>query len=342
MLTYLLAWAVAFGSFGLYLSAFFFPELHRKNDLILSGLGLFFALTLWIYADRLRGGLLLGETAAVVLIFWFAWQSFKYRQQLTDPKLKTDDSQAQELWHAIKSVIPGQKSETNGVPTSKIAGQISDWVSKVDLDKLKGQFQGVIKKVPLPTSKSEPPTPAKINDSGEDFAETITTVVTETLDETDTEVIAVVESVVIEESVTVEPEAIPEPSIQSVVIEPEPTPEPSVAPATTESEPTPEPPIESVAIEPEPVSEASVESLTTEPEPVSEPSVEPESSPESVDLPQASQEIQAEVATTEELPHSDQESGHYNDPGSDGSPDDNWPPPGTQVGTEMSHDPHSI
>ncbi|AFY62449.1 Ycf66 protein N-terminus [Synechococcus sp. PCC 6312] len=180
MLTYLLAWAVAFGSFGLYLTAFFFPELHRKNDLILSGVGLFFALTLWIYADRLRGGLLLGETAAVVLIFWFAWQSFKYRQQLTDPKLKTDASQAQELFQAIKSVLPGQKSETDGVPTSKIAGQISEWVSKVDLDKLKGQFQGVFQKAPLPSPKAiDPSVTSEIPGSEtalDEFADEIETV----------------------------------------------------------------------------------------------------------------------------------------------------------------------
>ncbi len=167
MLTYLLAWAMAFGSLGLYLTAFFFPELHRKNDLILSGAGLFFALTLFVYAERLRGGLLLGETAAVALILWFGWQSLKYRRELTDPKLKTDDSKAQDLWQAIKSVLPGQKTTEDGIPTNKIAGQISDWVSRVDLEKLKGQFQGVLKKVPLPTASptvpSATPTPASDN-----------------------------------------------------------------------------------------------------------------------------------------------------------------------------------
>ena len=295
MLTYLLAWAVAVGSFGLYLSAFFFPELHRKNDLILSGVGLFFALTLWIYADRLRGGLLLGETAAVVLIFWFAWQSFKYRQQLTDPKLKTNASQAQELFQAIKSVLPGQKPETDGVPTSKIAGQISEWVSKVDLDKLKGQFHGVIKKVPLPANQPTTPTQAKVTEPGlEDFAETITTVVTETL--TETEIAPPVEPV------ATAPESISETAAESVAVEPEPTPEPPIESVATEPEPTPEPPIESVATEPE-----------SSPNPVSE----------SVDLPHESQDIQAETTTPEESTHRDLENS--------GNSDDNWPPPGTEV-----------
>ncbi|MDS3859891.1 Ycf66 family protein [Thermosynechococcaceae cyanobacterium BACA0444] len=255
MLTYLLAWAIAVGSFGLYLTAFFFPELHRKNDLILSGVGLFFALTLWIYADRLRGGLLLGETAAVVLIFWFAWQSFNYRRQLTDPKLKTDDSQAQELWQAIKSVLPGQKSESDGVPTSKIAGQISDWVSKVDLDKLKGQFQGVIKKVPLPTPKSDSPTQAKVNEPDlAEFEETITDVVTETLAEADVPPI---------ESVGVEPEPTLEPPVESIAVEPEATPEPLIESVNVEPELT----IKFIAVKPEPIHEPPAESVTLEPQP---------------------------------------------------------------------------
>jgi len=238
MLTYLLAWAVAFGSFGLYLTAFFFPELHRKNDLILSGVGLFFALTLWIYADRLRGGLLLGETAAVVLIFWFAWQSFQYRQQLTDPKLKTDDSKFSELWQAIKSVLPGQKTETDGIPSSKIAVQISDWVSKVDLDKLKGQFQGVIKKVPLPANKPTTRTATKPNEPEltpdgpglEEVAETVTIAVEETITTiaTENQILVETETTTIEvhEPIATEPEPTSEPIAEPIAAEPEPTPEP--------------------------------------------------------------------------------------------------------------------
>ncbi len=156
MLTYLLAWVMAFGSFGLYLTAFFFPELHRKNDLIFSGVGLFFALTLFIYAERLRGGLLLGETAAVALILWFGWQSLSYRRQLTNPKLKTDATEAEKLWQSLKALLPGQASSEDGVPSSKIATQISEWVSKVDLEKLKGQFQGVLPKMPSPANQSTP------------------------------------------------------------------------------------------------------------------------------------------------------------------------------------------
>ncbi len=85
MLTNLLAWSMAIASLGLYLLGFFLPELYRRFDLVASGAGLFFALTLWIYGDRIGGGLLLGTAAAVALILWLGWQTLSYRWQLTYP-----------------------------------------------------------------------------------------------------------------------------------------------------------------------------------------------------------------------------------------------------------------
>lgn len=79
MLTYLLALAIALGSFGLYMSAFFYPEIYRKGDLTLSGVGLFYALVLWICADRITGAVLLGQIASVSLIGWFGYQSLTSR-----------------------------------------------------------------------------------------------------------------------------------------------------------------------------------------------------------------------------------------------------------------------
>lgn len=83
MLAYVLAWIVGLGSLGVYLAAFFFPEIHRKNDFIWSGIGFFYALVLWVYAERLRGGILLGQTASVTLLVSFGWQTLKLRRQLT-------------------------------------------------------------------------------------------------------------------------------------------------------------------------------------------------------------------------------------------------------------------
>jgi hypothetical protein len=90
MLAYVLAWVIGLGSLGLYLAAFFLPEIHRKNDFIWSGLGLFYALVLWVYAQRITGGILLGQTASVALISWLGWETLKLRRQLTPSEQQTE------------------------------------------------------------------------------------------------------------------------------------------------------------------------------------------------------------------------------------------------------------
>ena len=89
MLAYILAVLVGTGSVGLYISAFFFPEIHRKQDFIWSGVGFFYALTLWIYARQETGGILVGQTSSVVLLGWFAWQTLKLRRQLVPVNQQT-------------------------------------------------------------------------------------------------------------------------------------------------------------------------------------------------------------------------------------------------------------
>jgi hypothetical protein len=80
MLGYLLAVLVGTGSVGLYVAAFFFPEIHRKPDFIWGGVGLFYALALWIYAKEISGGILVGQAASVALLGWFGWQTIRLRQ----------------------------------------------------------------------------------------------------------------------------------------------------------------------------------------------------------------------------------------------------------------------
>ena len=83
MLPYILALAVAVGSFAIYMAAFFFPEVHRKGDLVWSGVGLFYALVLWFCAGRISGAVLLGQMASVGLLGWFGWQALTLRRQTT-------------------------------------------------------------------------------------------------------------------------------------------------------------------------------------------------------------------------------------------------------------------
>ena len=67
---------------SIYLSAFLFPEIHRQNDFIWSGIGLFYALVLWIFAPGITGGLLLGHIASVALLVWFVAETLSLRRQL--------------------------------------------------------------------------------------------------------------------------------------------------------------------------------------------------------------------------------------------------------------------
>lgn len=83
MLAYFLALAVGFGSFSIYMAAFFFPEVHRKSDFAWSGVGFFYALVLWACAGRITGALLLGQMAGVALLGWLAWETLSLRRQVT-------------------------------------------------------------------------------------------------------------------------------------------------------------------------------------------------------------------------------------------------------------------
>ncbi|MGP1382461.1 MAG: Ycf66 family protein [Thainema sp.] len=92
-----LAIAVGLGSFALYMAAFFFPEVHRKPDLVWSGVGLLYAVVLWFCAGQIEGALLLGQIAGVALLVWLGWQVLTLRriktpiQQQTLPGASSQD-----------------------------------------------------------------------------------------------------------------------------------------------------------------------------------------------------------------------------------------------------------
>ncbi len=107
MLAYVLALAVGLGSLAIYLAAFFFPEVHRKNDFIWSGLGLFYALVLWVCAGRITGSLLLGQVASVVLLSWSVGQTLSLRRQIT-PSAQTPLPTATEVKNTVGEVVSVQ------------------------------------------------------------------------------------------------------------------------------------------------------------------------------------------------------------------------------------------
>ncbi|PSB29105.1 Ycf66 family protein, partial [Chlorogloea sp. CCALA 695] len=131
MLAYILALAVGLGSFALYMAAFFFPELHRKNDFIWSGVGLFYALVLWVYGSRITGGLLLGHAASVALLGWSISQTLQLRRQLTPEAQQTIPSTA-----AVTSTVE-QVSKSVPAVASGIGGAVNG---------LTNQFQQLLNK----------------------------------------------------------------------------------------------------------------------------------------------------------------------------------------------------
>ncbi|MBW4638165.1 MAG: hypothetical protein KME05_08015 [Gloeocapsa sp. UFS-A4-WI-NPMV-4B04] len=114
MLAYVLALAVGLGSLAIYLAAFFFPEVHRKNDFIWSGLGLFYALVLWVCAGRITGSLLLGQVTSVALLGWSVGQTLSLRRQMA-PSTQTPLPTATEVKNTV-----GEK-----VSNSSLFGKIS-------------------------------------------------------------------------------------------------------------------------------------------------------------------------------------------------------------------------
>jgi Ycf66 protein N-terminus len=113
MLAHILAVLVGTGSLGLYIAAFFFPEIHRKQDFIWSGVGFFYALSLWIYARQTIGGVLVGETASVALIGWFVWQTLKLRRQLVPTNQQTPIPSASKIQQQL-----GLKPTATSKPTA--------------------------------------------------------------------------------------------------------------------------------------------------------------------------------------------------------------------------------
>ena len=141
MLAYLLALVIGFGSLAIYLSAFFFPEIHRKNDFIWSGVGLFYALVLWIFAPRITGGLLLGHVASVAMLVWFVAQTLSLRRQLA-PAGQQTPLPSPEL---IKVSFQEQMSKFS---VKEKFGQLSSFVASV-FGGAKAKIQQTVNKKPV-------------------------------------------------------------------------------------------------------------------------------------------------------------------------------------------------
>lgn len=118
MLPYILAIAIAIYSLILFAQAFFSPVIHRKDDFLWSGIGLFYALVLWLCAGRITGAVLLGETAATILLISFGWQTLKLRRAIAYPDQPSVEFSVMEWVQNRFSSIGRKKSAISPPPQS--------------------------------------------------------------------------------------------------------------------------------------------------------------------------------------------------------------------------------
>jgi hypothetical protein len=126
MLAYILAVALGTGSISLFLAAFIAPKIHRQDDFLWTGLGLFYALVLWVCASRLTGGVLLGQTAAVLLLLSFGWQIIKLRGAIANPE-KLAELAEFSVTRTIGNLFKGKPKVT--IPSAeKVAEEVAETV----------------------------------------------------------------------------------------------------------------------------------------------------------------------------------------------------------------------
>ena len=78
-----LAILLGLSSFIFYMAAFFYPEVHRRIDFWLSGLGMACAVVLWFCAGQITGLVLLTQLALIVLLGALGWQTLSIRREKT-------------------------------------------------------------------------------------------------------------------------------------------------------------------------------------------------------------------------------------------------------------------
>lgn len=125
MLSYALAIAVAISSLVLFSTAFLMSKIHRRDDFLWSGVGLFYALVLWYCAKNITGAVLLGQAAATALLVSYSWQTIKLRRMIADPAkvAKTKDfsvvNTKKGLWKGKKQTkeVPAAPEARKPMPT---------------------------------------------------------------------------------------------------------------------------------------------------------------------------------------------------------------------------------
>ena len=91
-------------------------DIHKRDDFLWSGVGLFYALVLWFCASRITGSLLLGQVAAVALVISFNWQNLKLRKAVQHGH----GGDHHEKMHQDAIANPEEASETGGFSVTEM------------------------------------------------------------------------------------------------------------------------------------------------------------------------------------------------------------------------------
>ncbi len=118
MLSYALAIAVAISSLVLFSTAFLMSDLHRQDDFLWSGVGLFYALVLWYCAKNITGAVLLGQSAATALLVSYNWQTLKLRKAIANPA-KADEINNFSVLKSITGLLKRNKSQVKSATPGK-------------------------------------------------------------------------------------------------------------------------------------------------------------------------------------------------------------------------------
>jgi hypothetical protein len=111
MLSLLLGLMVTAIGLGLYLATLLVPTLSRSSDLVWSGVLMFYGLVLWFCAERITGGVLLGQMTAIALIGGLMQQVLRNRWQSLDPDQQAavrNGQLLQEQWQAFQQITLSQ------------------------------------------------------------------------------------------------------------------------------------------------------------------------------------------------------------------------------------------
>jgi len=130
MLSYALAIAIVISSLVLFSTAFLMSDLHRKDDFLWSGVGLFYALILWYCAKNITGAVLLGQAAATALLISYGWQTLKLRKAIANPE-QIDEINNFSLLQSVGGLLKRKKPQIQA--TDPVTAPINPKVTEEEI-----------------------------------------------------------------------------------------------------------------------------------------------------------------------------------------------------------------